>query len=325
MKTFFNAWHKVRSIKKEELNSFLASYQLFNKDQVLDETDHKSIMDYYTVLNSLCALGNVEKMYIPPIINSNLGVKENQDLFEKKMAEDLEVVPGQEILDMGCGRGRIAHHLAELTGTHVTGINIDRNQIEAARAYAVETHFEEKTKFVQGNYNNPLEFPDDHFDAIYQVQAFTYAEDLDKLFKEIYRVLKPGAKFSWLDWVALDAYDPNNELHQKLMAGTKAVIGAVFTEKPEIWIQAMKRAGFNIIKHEIPSVNGVQYPLIERESKYFHSFESAINFLVRCKMAPPHFQILLNRFNQSAGDFIQADKMRLCTTVYHILAEKPMN
>jgi hypothetical protein len=31
--------------------------------------------------------------------------------------------------------------------------------------------------------------------------------------KEVFRVLKPGAKFSYLDWVLLDNYDPENEVH----------------------------------------------------------------------------------------------------------------
>jgi sterol 24-C-methyltransferase len=42
-------------------------------------------------------------------------------------------------MDMGCGRGRIAHYFATQTGGKVSGYNIDPNQIGNAIDYANET------------------------------------------------------------------------------------------------------------------------------------------------------------------------------------------
>ena len=41
-----------------------------------------------------------------------------------------------------------------------------------------------RLNFVQGNYNDPLPFEDETFDALYQVQVLTYTIDPVKLFKE---------------------------------------------------------------------------------------------------------------------------------------------
>ena len=35
-------------------------------------------------------------------------------------------------------------------------------------------------------------------------------------YKEIYRVLKPGQHFAAYEWCMADAYDPNNQEHQKI-------------------------------------------------------------------------------------------------------------
>ncbi|AYV75284.1 MAG: class I SAM-dependent methyltransferase [Terrestrivirus sp.] len=327
-KTFFVALRAILTLKDDDLSSFFSSYELFEKDKIGTDNDGKLIVNYYKVLNYLCALGNVEKMYIPPIIDSEKGVFDNQILFEKKMVIDLNLDPIKQnhILDIGCGRGRIAHHVSIESKAKVTGINIDEGQIRAANSYALSSfgqNYSDKTEFIVSNYNDTLPFPDNSFDAIYQVQALTYTKDMDKLFSEIYRVLKPGGRFSWLDWVVLDNYDPDNLEHKALIDNTKAVIGGVLTTYPSTWLDSMIKNSFKVIKSEIPSVDNVQYPLIEKEAKYFQSFGSLVNTFSRLRLIPKHIKLLFDRFNKYGDDFIKADKMKLCTTVYHIVLEKP--
>ena len=60
----------------------------------------------------------------------------NQKIYEKKMADFLELRLGQRAVDIGCGRGRIAHHVASYTGAHVTGLNVDEEQVRQAVSYA---------------------------------------------------------------------------------------------------------------------------------------------------------------------------------------------
>lgn len=45
------------------------------------------------------------------------------------------------------------------------------------------TSMGEQLHFLQGNYNDPLPFADETFDALYQVQVLTYTIDPEKLFK----------------------------------------------------------------------------------------------------------------------------------------------
>ena len=54
--------------------------------------------------------------------------------------------------------------------------------------YANITEMNHRLNFVHGNYNDPLPFEDETFDALYQVQVLTYTVDPVKLFQEALRV-----------------------------------------------------------------------------------------------------------------------------------------
>ena len=63
---------------------------------------------------------------------------------DQAMADRLDLGPGSKVLDVGCGRGRVAHHMASYSGAHVTGINIDHSQVKMAKeslARKVEDEF----------------------------------------------------------------------------------------------------------------------------------------------------------------------------------------
>jgi cyclopropane fatty-acyl-phospholipid synthase-like methyltransferase len=50
-----------------------------------------------------------------------------QRMQESEITETADETQQSHLLDMGCGRGRIAHHLATMTGGQVSGYNIDPN------------------------------------------------------------------------------------------------------------------------------------------------------------------------------------------------------
>ena len=85
-----------------------------------------------------------------------------------------------------------------LTGGKVSGYNIDPNQIQNAKDYAVETNFQDRLDFKVGNHHDPLDYADASFDGCYSFQAiwpFFKPNELLAYTKEMYRVLKPGNLF----------------------------------------------------------------------------------------------------------------------------------
>jgi len=312
---------------REKVQSFLASYSLFGQEVVTKDNEDK-ISDYYRILNFLCSIGDVEKMYILPIIDSSVGISRNQDLFEEKMMHDLDLETGHKVLEIGCGRGRIAVHVASVKGVSVTGINIEPTQVQLGNDYAKRIGLQDCVHIIKHSFNDlPLPFPDNSFDAIYEVQALTYIEggNFYRLFHECFRMMKPGAKLSFLDWVRLSKFNPQNSVHKEMLSKVKPLLGAVFTPSVEEYISALERSGFQIISSGIPSINGFQYPLIERAVHSFVFLGYLIKFAVFLRILPHHFKILFERINKDGTTFVKGDQERLWTSVWQIVAQKPWN
>ena len=64
-----------------------------------------------------------------------------------------------------------------------------------------------------------MEFADNTFDGVFALEATCHAKDPVIVYKEIFRVLKPGALFVETAWTMLDSYDPQNPEHVKVKNG----------------------------------------------------------------------------------------------------------
>jgi sterol 24-C-methyltransferase len=333
-KTFWVSFWYLRGLKKNEVDNFMASYVIYNLDwsdeaqmiSALGENYQEKVGDclkaYYGILNHLCALGSVEKMYIPPLMSKRATVLENQLLYEESIAKNIGLKAGDKVLDLGCGRGRVAAHMAQFSGAQVTGLNIDPNQIAQARAFNDELHLQ--NSFVIQDFNDlPLPFADETFDGFYQIQALSLCKDLPALFSEVYRVLKPGARISLLDWASLPAYDATNPRHSELMRRVKPLIGAVGTPTPQGLEKALEGSGFTVLRSDNASIDGLQAPLIEKVDLYFRTIRQIILGLVTVRALPRHFKTLINRLCLDGEAFVKMDTERLATTSYRIIAQKP--
>jgi ubiquinone/menaquinone biosynthesis C-methylase UbiE len=111
------------------------------------------------------------------------------DEVETKLAFDMfSPEPGMNILDVGCGTGNFSIKLAQ-KGCKVTGIDISEKMLEIAK-HKVKEHGFEIDFHKMDIYK--LDFPDNHFDAVFSMAAFEFIHDLEAAYSELMRVLKPG-------------------------------------------------------------------------------------------------------------------------------------
>ncbi|KAK5167950.1 uncharacterized protein LTR77_006517 [Saxophila tyrrhenica] len=333
-KTALHSFRVLRDLSPEQVRNFMNSYVIYNLDwadeKAMTDTlgpDYQKkvgecLSDYYSVLNHMCSIGELEKMYIPPVMDLQSSIIVNQERYEESIAKELHLPPKPRLLDLGCGRGRVAAHMTSLVGARVTGVNIDHDQIASARAYNDQMNFQ--NDFICMDFNDlPLPLPGGEFDGVYNIQAFSLCKDIPGMCRELYRLLKPGARLSFLDWVKLDAFDDYHPHHQDLMRRIKPLIGAVGTPTPESMAADIASAGFKVLSNGNASIDGLQAPLIERADWYFKVTRHLLYGLVRAGLLPAHFRTLLDRFAKDGAAFIEADRARLITTSYHWLAEKP--
>ena len=149
----------------------------------------------------------------------------------------------KRVLDIGCGSGGIALHLIEKHGAgHVTGFDVEGPVIAAARNRATQRRLSSRADFVHGA-PGPLPFADASFDVVFSKDALLHVPDKDALFREIFRVLKPGGVFAATNWMISHDGEPSAG-HEGLCRGGRAFLqhGLAGALRP-----AMEQAGFTDI------------------------------------------------------------------------------
>jgi SAM-dependent methyltransferase len=99
--------------------------------------------------------------------------------------EWLAAMPGERILDLGCGDGQLSRRIVA-NGATVVGADISPEMVEAARSrgiVAMEASAEQ------------LPFSENAFDAVFSNAALHWVRDQDAMMAEVRRVLKPGGRF----------------------------------------------------------------------------------------------------------------------------------
>lgn len=150
---------------------------------------------------------------------------------------------GKQVLDIGCGSGGITLHLVtrHIAG-HVTGFDVEAPVIEAARARAAGRGLSDRADFVHGT-PGPLPFADASFDMVFTKDALLHVPDKDALFRDIFRVMKPGGVFAASNWMIGHDGEPSPEMKAYIAAE-----GLSFSmASPARYRLAMERAGFTNI------------------------------------------------------------------------------
>jgi ubiquinone/menaquinone biosynthesis C-methylase UbiE len=111
------------------------------------------------------------------------------------IANDLQIQPGDHVLDVGCGPGRLAVTFAQRTAPSGSVDGIDPSPEMINRATARARKHGVPARFQVG-YAQRLPFADDTFDAAACTLALHHVADDDRqtAVAEMYRVLKPGGR-----------------------------------------------------------------------------------------------------------------------------------
>jgi len=111
-----------------------------------------------------------------------------------EIADRLEIAPADHLLDIGSGLGGPARFFAQRFDCRVTGIDLTEAFCEVARRLTRMLALEDRVDFVHGNALD-MPFPEARHDGAYSMNVSMNIKDKDRLYREVARVLKPGA---WL-------------------------------------------------------------------------------------------------------------------------------
>ena len=341
IEAFMRLYNKTPKEVENYLNSYEQLYSRKRAVQLNDFNDWKNNVplngykpperaegteELYKVLHDGIIIGDMDKMYIPNFLGKTTDIIENQLLIEKKMADHLNVKPNDKLLELGCGSGAIAMNMYKNTKCNITAINIDEDTLEKGRKKLKKSGNDKITLKYQ-DLNQPLDFPDNSIDGIYEIQAVTFTEDLGALMKELYRVLKPGKRVVMLDGVILDKFDKNdpNDLERGLSIRGLTAGGGIW--HPNYWDKAAKDAGFTVKVSTCGDKHDHHYadelPILKDINKFFWNIRDWIRFLTSWYILPKHLSIIFDRITKNANHMIELEEEDKLTTDYLFVYEKP--
>ena len=120
-----------------------------------------------------------------------------------KILEGIDI-SGKDVLDIGVGIGGPANLLVSDHGaSKVIGIDVEKGLLEKAQATISANHLEKQIE-LQLVSPGPLPFDNDTFDIVFSKDSIIHIPDKEALFREVYRVLRPGGWVVMSDWYCSD-------------------------------------------------------------------------------------------------------------------------
>lgn len=102
------------------------------------------------------------------------------------------------VLDVGCGLGGTARHLADQYGCKVTGIDLTDEYVTIGKQLTEMVGLSDNVKLQQGSALD-IPYDDNRFDVVWTEHVQMNIADKSRFYSEIARVLKPGGRLLFHD------------------------------------------------------------------------------------------------------------------------------
>ncbi len=145
------------------------------------------------------------------------------------LVQSANVQPGERVLDVACGTGIVARHVAPRVGPQgiVIGLDLDQDKINVARVAA------EREGLAIEWHTGPAEqipIPDSNFDLVLCQFGLMFFNDQHAALTEMHRVLKMGGRLALSVWQSLERapfYQTLDEVSRRHLG--RSSVGAVFS------------------------------------------------------------------------------------------------
>lgn len=156
-----------------------------------------------------------------------------------RLLDQMGLDQNSHILDVGCGLGGAARFAADRYGVRVTGIDLVQEYVETGNALSQWVKLQHSIVLQQGSVL-AMPFADGSFDGAYMLHVGMNIEDKAGLFREVYRVLRPGACFAVYDIMRTS----DATLHYPVPWAASPATSCL--EPPQHYQQALRSAGFSV-------------------------------------------------------------------------------
>ena len=118
----------------------------------------------------------------------------------RDLAAETGLQPGMRVLDVGCNIGNMSFYLAREHRCYAVGVDASRAAVEVAQIRAQEDPPPNPAVFHVADARD-MPFDDGEFDAVLSKDTFVNIADKPRLAQELFRVVKPGGRLAFTDWM----------------------------------------------------------------------------------------------------------------------------
>jgi SAM-dependent methyltransferase len=154
----------------------------------------------------------------------------------------LQLSSSSSVLEIGCGSGGYAVHLAKRIGCQVVGLDINAEGVRNANSLAEKDKLGARVKFEQFDVSQRLPVEDNAFDAIYSNDVLCHVPRRSQVLSDLRRVLKPGGRLLFSDALIIGGLLSHEEI------ATRSSIGMYFFSPPGENERLMKQSGLKQIE-----------------------------------------------------------------------------
>jgi sarcosine/dimethylglycine N-methyltransferase len=155
------------------------------------------------------------------------------------LAKCAHIGPGTQVVDLCAGLGGPARYLAHRYGAFVTGVELTPARVAGAAELTRRVGLNSQVQVIEGNVT-ALPLPNAGHDAVVSQEALFHVPDLASALNEAHRVLRPGGRIAFTDWIAHQPLSPADK--QLLWDGMAAATLISIDQHAEL----LRGAGFEI-------------------------------------------------------------------------------
>jgi SAM-dependent methyltransferase len=242
--------------------------------------------------------------------------------FSERAATLIPIGAESRVLDVAAGPGTLALRLAPRV-KQVTALDFSASMLERLRRGAAEQALENIVT-LEGD-GQSLPFADAEFDAGFSLFGLMFFPDRPRGFRELLRVLKPGARAVVSSWAPVERSPLMQVMFGALRAADPSRPAPAYDpttlENPELFAEEMRGAGFADVRIEpyeltLPPMRaGALWDAMVRSS--------APLVLLRNRLGEAEWAVQSKKAEAFVDDYLERNARSLSTTAFFGVAEKP--
>jgi 24-methylenesterol C-methyltransferase len=234
---------KVQDSYKQYWSFFRRPKEIETADKVPDFVD-----TFYNLVTDIYEWGWGQSFHFSPSVPGR-SHREATRLHEEMAVDLIRVNPGDRILDVGCGVGGPMRAIASHSRAKVVGITINEYQVNRARTHNKKAGLDALCEVVCGNFLQ-MPFPDNSFNGAYSIEATCHAPQLEEVYAEVFRVLKPGSYYVSYEWVTTDKFNGEDAEHVEVIQGIERGDALPGLRSYSDIAETARKVGFEIVKEK---------------------------------------------------------------------------